>query len=115
MMTDKVKVEIVGSVYDGTEYLKGVVELPEDQALSLIASKHAKPFYEPEELIPGESENDNPEDSKNEEPEGAEKPTPEDEELPNTDINEAVKEPEPQLSEEKDQNQQSRRFGRRNK
>lgn len=109
-MTDKankIKVEIIGSVYDGTKYLKGVIELPENQALSLIASNHAKPFNEPEELIPDESENKNPEDSEN--------PTSEDEELPNTDINKVAEEPEPELSEEKEQNQQSKRFGRRNK
>lgn len=46
----KMKIEIIGSVYDGTKYLKGIVELPEDQALSLITSKHAKPFNEPEEV-----------------------------------------------------------------
>ncbi len=68
-MTDKankIKIEIIGSVYDGTKYLKGVVELPEDQAMSLIASKHAKPFdelaksdsFESEPVKDTDSEND---------------------------------------------------------
>lgn len=52
----KMKVEIVGSVYDGTQYLNGIVELPEDQAMSLIASGHAKPFNEPKEVGPLENE-----------------------------------------------------------
>ena len=40
-MATKIKVEIVGSVYDGTKYLKGVVELPENQAFFVILLQDA--------------------------------------------------------------------------
>lgn len=40
------KVEITGSVYDGKEFLTGVVELDYKSAMSLIESEHAKSVEE---------------------------------------------------------------------
>lgn len=37
-----VKVEILGSVYDGVKYLTGIVEMDEAEALNLIDSGHVK-------------------------------------------------------------------------
>lgn len=43
---DKIKVEIVGSVFNGKEYLKGVVEMDYNSAMKLLDSGHVKPVEE---------------------------------------------------------------------
>lgn len=44
--TDRIKVEIVGSVFNGKEYLKGVVEMDYNSAMKLLDSGHVKPVEE---------------------------------------------------------------------
>lgn len=43
---DKIKVEVVGSVFNGKEYLTGVVEMDYNSAVKLIDSGHVKPVEE---------------------------------------------------------------------
>lgn len=50
------KVKITGSVFNGQEYLAGVVELPDQDALALINSGHAVTFEESPEPETDQSE-----------------------------------------------------------